>query len=76
MLPRLAAVGYAVGLTALALQATWPDSLRSSAIHMVSCVSLICLSRSVWLRTAGALNGGPYPLAPAAVSGGAYARQR
>ncbi|MFD7403560.1 hypothetical protein ACFV7R_13005 [Streptomyces sp. NPDC059866] len=62
VLPRLAAVGYIVGLTALVLQAAWPESLLSSAIHVAACVSLTALARSVWPRTVDAVRPERRPL--------------
>ena len=44
--PRLAAVGYTITLILLALLGNLPDSLLSSANHVVACVSLVWLS--VW----------------------------
>ena len=46
--PRLAAVGYTITLILLALLGNLPDSLLSSANHIVACVSLVWLSVSVW----------------------------
>ena len=46
--PRLAAVGYTITLILLALLGNLPDSLLSSANHVVACVSLVWLSVSAW----------------------------
>jgi hypothetical protein len=48
VLPRVAAVGYTITLILLALLGNVPDSLLSSANHVVACASLVWLSVSVW----------------------------
>ena len=46
--PRLAAWGYTVTLPLLALLAPLPDTLFTSAVHVLGAASLIWLSATVW----------------------------
>ncbi|WP_203752636.1 hypothetical protein [Catellatospora bangladeshensis] len=48
VLPRIPAWGYASTLTALALLAAQPDSVLTSLVHVLACVSVVWLSLSVW----------------------------
>lgn len=46
--PKLPAWGYPITLSALALLAPLPDSVFTSGVHVLACVSLIWLSLSAW----------------------------
>jgi hypothetical protein len=49
--PRVAAWGYTVTLPLLALLAPLPDTLLTSAVHVLAAASLIWLSVTVWTAT-------------------------
>jgi hypothetical protein len=48
VLPRVPAVGYTAAVITIALLSSVGDSLLSSAVHVLACVSLVWLSVSVW----------------------------
>lgn len=45
---KIPSIGYAVTLSLLALLAPLPDSLFTSAVHVLACASLVWLSLSAW----------------------------
>ena len=55
--PRVAAIGYGVFLTLLALLAPLPDSPFTSGVHVLAAVSLVWLSVSVLPSRRRALTG-------------------
>ncbi|MGY0231691.1 hypothetical protein [Longispora urticae] len=52
---RLPSWGYLVTLTLLAVLASLPDTLFSSAVHVLACASMVWLSVSTWTGTSPAL---------------------
>ncbi|PZG01506.1 hypothetical protein [Micromonospora deserti] len=59
VLPRVAAAGYGVAFTLLALLAPLPDSPVISAVHVLAGASLIWLCTAIWMSTPPTAGGPP-----------------
>ncbi|TDC83296.1 hypothetical protein E1193_09260 [Micromonospora sp. KC606] len=59
VLPRVAAAGYGVAFTLLALLAPLPDSPVIAAVHVLAGASLIWLCTAVWMSASPSAGGPP-----------------